>query len=781
MSQESSVVPRRGTQFPSPYPRVWFWYLLAGAVAVIAYGLVLDSDVGSAVIYQLVGTSAAVALLVGVRLHRPARRAPWAVMAAGLALWSVADGLGAWWALAVDDEAFPTPADAVYLLGYVVVTIGIAQLIRAGRRGADPAATLDSLILTTALAMLSWVLLARPTLDTYQESPLAAAVAVSYPIADIVLAGLLIALLTTTGGRTRSYRLLVLALVLLLVADSASSALQLLTYDATDPIDFFWLASYVAWGAAALHPSMVAFTSPAAPAPTRFTRQRLAALTVAVLVAPVTLGVQTVLGVPPSIWATVICSVIVFLLVVARMNLSLEQIQAANAEREAAQEQLAHQAAHDPLTGLANRAQAMRLITGALSRGQRTGALVGLLFIDLDGFKQVNDTLGHQAGDEVLLAVAERMQRAVRAGDVVSRLGGDEFLVLLEPLDEQPSAVAVGERIIDAVAEPIRLRDGHRARIGASVGLALSQDAGTDADRLLQEADLAVYRAKSSGRGRIEVFDRSLRERLVIRTRLEDAIRAALHSGSVELRLVPVVELGTGELAGLETRVSCCVDGQPVERDDLVADLGRSPAIVELDRWTLRRATVALALLEEQHPTVSVTVRMTVHHLLLDQVREDVREAIAAVPGSSGRLVVSLPATDVTGDARLLTNLDLLRDWGVRICLDGFGAGSAPTHQLLRLPVSLVRLDPLLLTTTPARAADPADHVSGPTTAQMLRLTVQTAHAFGYRVIAPGLADGTAISSAIQAGCELGEGQAAAALLPAGTGPFAVTEGRPGP
>jgi diguanylate cyclase (GGDEF)-like protein len=761
---------------------VWLGYLIAGGAAVIAYAVVPGGDIPAAVIYQLVGLSSAVALVVGVHLHQPAHRAPWYMMAAGLLLWSIADGVGSVWAIAVDPEAFPTPADAVYLVGYLAVMIGIALLIRAGRHGSDPAGTLDSLILTTSLAVLSWVLLARPTIETYQESALAAAVAVSYPIADIVLAGLLIRLLTTSGGRTRSYRLLVLALVLLILADSASSALQLLTYDATDPLDYLWLASYVAWGAAALHPSMVAFTAAATPAPTKFTRTRLAALTVAVLVAPLTLAVETALGLPPTIWAAVICSIILFLLVVARMNLSLEQIQAANAEREAAQDQLAHQAAHDPLTGLANRAQVMRLISGALSRGQRSGALIGLLFIDLDGFKQVNDTLGHPAGDEVLLAVAERMQRAVRAGDVVARLGGDEFLVLLEPLDEQPSAVAVGERVIAAVAEPIELRSGHHARIGASVGLAISQDAGTDADRLLQEADLAVYRAKSAGRGRIEVFDRSLRERLLLRTEIEESIRTALDADSAELRLVPVVELITGELGGLEAQVRCRVGRVLVDRADLIADLGRSAAIIELDRWTLRRATASLVALGEDHSAVSVTVPMTLHHLLLDQVRQDIRDALAAADLAPERLMVMLSAAELTDDLRLLTNLDLLRSWGVRICLDGFGAGSAPTNQLLRLPVAAVRLDDVLLQpAAPQGAGEQPEQVTGPTTTQMLRLTVQTAHAFGYQVIAPGLDDGPAVSLATRAGCEFGQGLAATDLLPDDSAMTMAVSWRPAP
>jgi diguanylate cyclase (GGDEF)-like protein len=761
---------RRGGRYPPTLPNLWLIYLVVGSLAVVAYYLVPDGI--AAAIYQLVGLSAAAAIVVGVRLHQPARRSAWYLMALGLWIWSLADGIGNWWALVLDRDVYPTPADAVYLIGYVAVALGILLLVRGRHQGHDLAGTLDSLILTTSLAVLSWVLLARPIIGTYQDSPIAAVVAVSYPIADIVLAGLLIRLLTTQSGRTRSYRLLVLALILLILADTASSALSLLTFEASEPLDFLWLASYLAWGAAALEPSIVSLSAPTVSGTTTFTRARLAALTVAVLIPPVALGVQTALGLTPTVWAVVVFSVIAVLLVVARMNLSIEQIQAANADVAAVQAELSHLAAHDSLTGLANRAQAMRLISGTLSRAQRSGAVVGLLVVDLDDFKQVNDTLGHQAGDEVLLTVAQRIVRTVRAGDVVARLGGDEFLVLLEPLDEQASGVAVAERVIAVVTQPMRLRSGHHARIGASVGLAISQDAGTDADSLLQEADLAVYRAKSAGRGRIEVFDRSLRDRLSRRSQIEDSVRAALGDGSVDVSLEPIVELITGELAGLEIRGNCRIEGNLVDRAELIADLGRSPAILELDAWLLRRAAATAAGIRGRAATLPITVAVSAQHLLQDRILGDVADALSATGVAADRLVLMISAAEVTDDLRLLSNLDTLRERGVRVWLDGFGAGAAPTNQLLQLPVSAVRLDPTLIS-RPAPSSAPATADGSPGTSraeagtapQMLRLTVQTARASGYGVIAPHLADAEALSAATAAGCEFGQGLAARDLL----------------
>ena len=756
--------PRAVASYPSRYPHLWLVYLAAGAIAIIVYYSV-PLDPVQTVIYQLMGLSSGAALILGARLHRPARSLPWVMMGIGLLIWSLADLVGTLYG-----DGFPTPADPIYLIGYPVLAVGLWLLLRGRHRGRDTGAALDSAILTTSLAVLSWVLLARPTIETFQDSPWAAVIALAYPLADIVLAGLLIQLLTTPGGRTRSYRLLAVAMLFLIAADTASSALKLLTFDSSQPIDFLWLMSYLAWGAAALDPSMVSLSAPTVRPRTQFSRKQLAALTVAVLVAPVTLAVQAALGLELSIWAVIVGSVLAFLLVVARMNLSLEQIQAANAEREEAQAELSHQAAHDSLTGLANRAQAIRLISGALGRAQRTGAVVGLLFIDLDGFKQVNDTLGHHAGDEVLKTVALRMLDTVRTGDVVARLGGDEFVVLLEPLDEQASGLGVAERVIRAVSEPMLLVSGHEATIGASVGLAISQDGDTDADRLMMEADLAVYRAKGLGRGRTEVFDRALRERLQQRGVLEDAVQAAIRHNAIELTFDPVVELITGEPNGFEARTSCTVAGVPHDRASLVADLGRNPAVLDLDTWSLRRATAIVAGLGEQVGAVTVSVPITLHHLVQDRVITDVDQALSRSGLPGDRLVLILSADELSEDLRLLANLIRLRERGVRITMDGFGTGAGPTNQWLQLPIVNVRLDATLL----REAAAPAvaglgsadqDSTGAPVPVQLLRLTVQTAHAFGYRVIAPTIDDESILAAATESGCELGQGPAMADLL----------------
>lgn len=259
-------------------------------------------------------------------------------------------------------ERFPAPADAAYLLAYPLLAASLLMLVRGRRPRGDLSSLLDSAIITVGLGIISWVVLAHPLIFESDYSAGAAAVAVAYPLADIVLISLVITFFTIPGGRTPSMRLLIGALICLVVADTLGSALGLLTFDATKQFDFLWLVSYVLWGAAALHPSMRWLSAPIPSSSVRFGRGRLAALTLAVLVAPATLAVEHVARLGIDVWAIVIGSVTMFILVVARMSVAITQISAAHLVLARLQQDLTHQAAHDSLTGLPNRAQAMRLI-----------------------------------------------------------------------------------------------------------------------------------------------------------------------------------------------------------------------------------------------------------------------------------------------------------------------------------------------------------------------------------------------------------------------------------
>ena len=573
--------------------RLWRGYLLVGLAALSAF-LATPARLPRDAIYLLIGLSCVVALATAVRRSAPGRRGPWVLMLVGQALWVVGDALSSWYQDIAHVSTYPSPADACYLAAYPLLAAGLLGVLRtrAGRR--DVGALLDSAVLTAGLALLSWVLLARPTLEAAAQSHLAAVVGVAYPVADILLVAVLIRFVTTPGARTPAFRWLLAAVGLLVTADTIYDALSLWTTRDPRSLDALWLASYLAWGAAALHPSMATLSEPGDGAPARFTGRRLAALAAASLVAPGILAVEQAFGLPLDVWAVVLGATVLFSLVVARMGLAIRQIVAVNRERVRLQGDLAYQAAHDALTGLANRAQALREIESALQRAQRSGELVGMLFVDLDGFKAVNDTFGHAAGDRVLTAVAQRLTGLVRGGDIVARLGGDEFVVLLETVADEAAVVHAAERIVATVRDPIGIGAGRHVTVGASVGVGISQDGAVDVNRLLHESDTAAYRAKRAGRGRVEIFDDALRTELADRAEIEDALHVAIAENELLLQYQPITALDSGTVQGYEALVRWDRPGHGrLAPDAFIPIAEMSDLICELGAWVLDRASPA--------------------------------------------------------------------------------------------------------------------------------------------------------------------------------------------
>ena len=573
-----------------------------------------------------------------------------------------------------------------------------------------------------------------------------------------MLVGLLVRLVTTPGGRTPSFRFLLAAVTLLILGDSASDLVNLVS-NGTSAFDFLWLSSYVLWGTAALHPSMRTVSSPEPIAAPHFTRRRLFVLTFATLMAPATLAAQLLFADHVDGWAIVAGSVVLFLLVVGRMNLAIDQIVASNRHRERLQADLAYQASHDSLTELPNRAEALELVEGALHRAQRSGAMVGLLFVDLDGFKHVNDTFGHSAGDEVLREVARRMQSQVRGGDVVARLGGDEFVVLLEPVESQHAVLDIAQRIIASVSEPISaISSGGQVTVGASIGAGFNLDGGTDADRLLGEADAAAYRAKALGRGRVEVFDESLRLELHERAHLEAAIRNGLRNGEFIVHYQPMIDTSSGQLRGFEALVRWNRPGAGLVQPDEFIPLAESSTLIcDLDRWVLDEALDQLAKWTEQtgNREFSMAVNISGRHVSDRRIVADVAESLRKSGVAASRLVLELTETIRIDDVRAMDHLQTLRDIGVSISIDDFGTGYNSIMEMERLPVDSIKIDRSFLASTHA-ASD-----------RLVLLIVQAAHAFGLLVVAEGVETTDQLGSLAHVGCDFAQGFLISKPLPA--------------
>ncbi|MEU7578403.1 EAL domain-containing protein [Streptomyces sp. NPDC041068] len=378
-------------------------------------------------------------------------------------------------------------------------------------------------------------------------------------------------------------------------------------------------------------------------------------------------------------------------------------------ERVRLQAQLQHNAEHDPLTDLPNRALFTRRVGQALTGRRVTDRGTAVLFIDLDGFKAVNDTIGHQAGDELLIQAARRLQEAVRSGDTASRLGGDEFAALIvgdgtrDQAAREQHIFELADRLRITLSQPYAI-DGNDVRVAASIGVSFAEP-GIGAGELLRNADLAMYRAKAAGKGRVELYAPQMQADVVRKAELATRLRAALHDGEFALLHQPVVCLDDGRITSVAAqarwrsaqgilftpaeflRVSEGGEGQDGDR------------ATELGRWMLEEAVEQAAERGRTGHAVPVAVRMSARRLLDRSMPLGSIEALLTRHGlPSGALVIELADSDprVSLD-ELERRLTGLRRLGVRIALDGFGSGYAAITALRRLPVDVLKLDRSLI------------------------------------------------------------------------------------
>ncbi|WP_088320391.1 bifunctional diguanylate cyclase/phosphodiesterase [Kineosporia sp. R_H_3] len=731
--------------------RAWRRYLLASGV-VLAGFLLVPNGVPRDTVYLAVGVTCVVAILVGVRHNRPATPWAWWLMAAGMALWVAGDAVYSWYEDIAHVAPFPSAADYLYLAAYPLLGGGLSRLAWQRRHGRDLAASVDAAIVTLACGLVSWVVLAGPVARSGTTGA-ERFFGVAYPATDIVLLAALTWLLTSVGHRSTSFRLLAGAAGVLVVSDSLFLLAQAGAFaDPLGALDLGWLSAYALWGAAALHPGMSRLSEAPDVAASSFTRRRLLALGVAVLVPPATHAVQLLTSDTPDGWAFVVVSTVMFTLVVLRMGLAIREVRRSETVRSRLAADLAHQAAHDSLTSLTNRPRVLELLEAALHRAQRNGGLVGLLFIDLDDFKRVNDTYGHAAGDHVLRVTAARMREAVRAGDTIGRLGGDEFVVVLEQVPAETDVVQLADRLVTVLRQPVRLPSVAReVSVGASVGVALSRDGGTDAIVLLHDADAAAYRAKRAGRGRFEIFDEALRREMHDRAALETAIETGLDEGQFLLHYQPVFDVATGAATGYEALLRWARPGHGIVAPaDFIPLAEQSALVCRLGRWVLLEATQQLVAWTTQDPEafggVSMAVNVSGRHLYDDSLVRDVTDALLASGLAPERLVLEMTETILVDGHAAAGRLQALRRLGVRISIDDFGTGYTSIGQLQSLHADGLKIDRSLVESTT------------PGSRELVRLLVHAAHAFGLEVVAEGVEHESQLEPLRAAGCDRVQG-----------------------
>jgi diguanylate cyclase (GGDEF)-like protein len=460
---------------------------------------------GGYVVSNLVGLAA---VIVGTRRGRPGTRSAWMLLAifpaftaAGNVVWLINDNI-------LHIDPFPSWGDLFFLGGYLMLGAGLLQMVRARTPGHDRASVIDAGIVTTGFAVASWVFVMSPLMS--QEDALAArVVALAYPAGNVLVLAVGVRLFVGSAARGTAYRLLGLNLLVQLTADTAFAILNLAgTYHTGHPVDALQLAYNLGWGVVALHPAMGELTRPQPAGDAAVGRPRLMVLTLASLVAPAVLVWQIVADHHEALLVTAGGAVVLFLLVVVRMTGLVRALEATLADRRALEAELQHRAAHDALTGLANRVLFADTVTRALAHHRDGAGACAVLFLDLDDFKGVNDRLGHAAGDELLQHVAHRLRGSVGDRGLIARLGGDEFAVLVDPLSSDDDGEVVAAELLDALVAPLRVR-GEPLEVHASIGVAVSAGAAST-DQLLAHADVAMYAAKATGKAAHRRYDPSM-------------------------------------------------------------------------------------------------------------------------------------------------------------------------------------------------------------------------------------------------------------------------------
>jgi diguanylate cyclase (GGDEF)-like protein/PAS domain S-box-containing protein len=421
-------------------------------------------------------------------------------------------------------------------------------------------------------------------------------------------------------------------------------------------------------------------------------------------------------------------------------------------ERKAFEEQLAHQAFHDPVTHLANRALFNERVRHAVARARREQIGLAVIFLDLDDFKTVNDSLGHAAGDRVLLEVAQRLATGIRASDTAARFGGDEFAVLLEDVEGPQRAAETAERILEALARPLSLEHKDltvRASLGISV---VEAGTPTDAEELIRNADAAMYIAKGEGKGSYRVFEPAMHERVLDRLELRADLQRALGSDQFELYYQPVVRLEDGAVSGVEALLRWHHPERGlVPPDDFIPFAEETGLIIPLGRWVLREGCRQAKLIRQQVQSdraLSMSINLSVKQLLHSDIVADVREALAESGLEPSGLTLEITESVMMTDTELaVKRLGELKELGVRLAMDDFGTGYSSLSYLSRFPLDVLKMDRSLLGAG-----------ASPVTSGLATAVLGLGETFGVEVVAEGIELPDQWTTLRDLGCEFGQG-----------------------
>ncbi|MEJ5946074.1 bifunctional diguanylate cyclase/phosphodiesterase [Pseudokineococcus basanitobsidens] len=741
-----AMVPAR-----TPAPVVLAQRVLLVGLAVFTASTVLRPEPGWSVLFDgwlYGGCALLVAALVVARA--------WAVRAERGAWLALAGGVGANAAgevvystlVAGPAETFPSIADPLYLAVFPCAYVALVLLLRARVRGLPAAVWVDGVAAGLALAALfSAVAFETFSSTTLGGSAVVVAVGLAYPLGDLLLLAVVTAAVVVLGRRAdRRWLLFAGGIALFAVADTLLLVrVARGNYAEGTPLDALWIAAGVLYARAAWQPTrQISDRRPDS-------RAVLAPPLVCTVAA---VGVLVAAYDVPLPRPAVVLAALALAAVAARLALTFREVTALADSRR--------QALTDDLTGLPNRRALLAALDGAAT-GRRaaretTGpAPGGLLLLDLDRFKEINDSLGHHVGDELLRQLADRLAGRTRPGDLLARLGGDEFAVLLAAGTTPEGADEVAAGMVRGMAETFAL-DDVTLHVEASVGVALWPQHGQDPRALLQRADVAMYRAKST-RGRVARYrvedDPHGRDRL----QTLEALRAALTRGELVCHYQPKVTLSDGAVRSVEALVRWQHPDRGLLTPDTFLPLAEQTGLMRpLTLAVLDQSLRQLRTWRDQGRTLSVAVNLSVTNLLDTDLPDDVARLLQAHDVPPSALVLEITESVLMADSRRAGSVvDTLRSLGVGLSIDDYGTGYSSLSYLQDLPVDELKLDRAFV----------GRLVADPRSAAIVRSTVDLAHSLGLRLVAEGVEDAATLDLLRGYGCDVSQGYHHSRPLPA--------------
>jgi diguanylate cyclase (GGDEF)-like protein len=619
----------------------WRPLLVLGLAAVLGYYFLPTAGVAQAVVLSLVGASGAAFSLRMARRRTGQTRVVWGALGAAMTLTTLANLPDLGYPLLTGRSLpFPSPVNTLWLLTYPCLVLAVLALARLPHAEDYAGNFLDAAIVAVSGGIVLWTFLLEPIVD---NGFLLGSVA--YPTLDMLFFLVVVRLLRSTrGARNTAGHLLVASFAVLLAGDVLYAVeLHAGSYHLGGPCDGVWMLSYLLLAVAAVHPAAGSLTRRTAPSEARFGTGRL-----------------------------------------ARVAAALD-----DEDREPGQVAL-----HDALTGLASRSLLFDRLERSQARGARTGAAVAVLFVDLDGFQNVNDTLGRDAGDRLLRATADRLTLTLRDADTIARPGADEFVIVIDEQTVGSAAELVAERILEVMREPFELSGApDPVVITASIGVATGWH--TTADELLRDAGTALGEAKTAGRDCFAVFGRHTEPAAPRRNELELELRRALAENQFQLRYQPIYDLDRIELVAFEAllRWNHPLYGL-IGPDEFIPVLEASGQIVDVGRWVLGEACRQMADWHGRGSDHGVSVNVSGRQLDDDSFVEHVTETLRDSGLEPRKLTLEIGETTLMrnplASARRLRKLKRL---GVRIAVDDFGTGYSSLAHLEQFPVDSLKID----------------------------------------------------------------------------------------